>query len=227
MSHTKTFKTRNGTFLTGCEYNYAMNKELLQQAKQDICKPSESVSSERLPSSMKTILGSTPENFLTMYNPSAGARLLSKNLSSGQVAKLDNIPRLCDVSGKYGQGVAAKWIDIQLLNIDTLQGQALFTPEAKAEVTSLILSAYGDMTIAELLNFFARYKIGEYTEATQYYGGIQKILIALRHYRTMRDDDLIRLERDQEYQRAEQERNERAGKCISYEEYQRTKLNKL
>lgn len=162
-----------------------------------------------------------------MYNPSAGARLLSKNLSSGQVAKLENIPRLCDVSTKYGQGVAAKWIDIQLLNIDTLQGQALFSPEAKAEVTSLILSAYGDMTIAELLNFFARYKIGEYTEATQYYGGIQKILIALRHYRTMRDDDLIRLEREAEYQRAEQERNERARKCISYEEYQRTKLNKL
>ena len=131
------------------------------------------------------------------------------------------------MSAKYGQGVAAKWIDIQLLNIDTLQGQALFSPEAKAEVTFLILSAYGDMTIAELLNFFARYKIGEYTEATQYYGGIQKILIALRHYRTMRDDDLIRLEREAEYQRAEQERNERADKCISYEEYQRTKLNKL
>lgn len=97
----------------------------------------------------------------------------------------------------------------------------MFHEQSRQEISLLILSAYGDMTIAELLNFFARYKIGEYAQATQYYGGLQKVLIALRHYQQLRNDDLFRLECEAEYQRKEKERATR--KCITYEEYLKTK----
>lgn len=200
-----------------------MDKEILQQTKQTICNKSESVSHVKSLKSTKNILGASPDEFFRLYNPTAGARLLSKNLSSGRVALLEKIPTLTEVISNYGHDTASKWIEIQILSLDTIQGATAYTPDAKQEATSLILSAYGDMTIAELLNFFARYKLGEYTEVTRYYGGLQKILIALRHYRTLRDADLIRLEREEEHQRAELERTERAGKCISYEEYQQSK----
>ena len=222
--NTEIFKMRRGTFLIGLEFNCVMNKELLLQAKQNFCKPSESASSAKsqsLPTNI--ILGQSPEDFLKLYNPVSANRLLAKGFSSGEIALLPRVPRLRDVATKYGQAIATKWIEIQLLNIDSLQGQTQFSAEAKLEASNLILSAYKDMTVAELLNFFARYKLGEFTEVTQYYGGIQKVLIALRHYRTMRDDDVIRIERDREYEQAEQERRARAYKCITYEEYLKTK----
>ena len=166
-----------------------------------------SAKSQSLPTNI--ILGQSPEDFLKLYNPVSANRLLAKGFSSGEIALLPRVPRLRDVATKYGQAIATKWIEIQLLNIDSLQGQTQFSAEAKLEASNLILSAYKDMTVAELLNFFARYKLGEFTEVTQYYGGIQKVLIALRHYRTMRDDDVIRIERDREYEQAEQERRAR------------------
>ena len=81
------------------------------------------------------------------------------------------------------------------------------------------------MNLAEFLLFLGYYKLNKYRDL--YTSGLDKITCAFALYREQRDAELDRLEREAEYQRAEQERNERAGKCISYEEYQRTKLNKL
>lgn len=131
------------------------------------------------------------------------------------------MPTLTDAQAKFGAETVVKWLTIQIDDIDNLSGNSMFHEQSRQETSLLILSAYGDMTIVELLNFFARYKIGEYTQATQYYGGLQKILIALRHYRQLRDDELFRLEREAEYQRKERERAN--SKCISYEEYQKLK----
>lgn len=170
-------------------------------------------------------MGESPDDFFSIYNPAVGARLLSKNLTSGKVAQLERIPTLSEVITHYGHDIAGKWVEVQLLSLDTIQGTTAYTPEARQEATSLILSAYGDMSIADLLNFFTRYKIGEYTQVTQYYGGLQRILIALRHYRVMRDNDLIRLEREAECERDKREREEHAKRCITYSEYLRDKQN--
>lgn len=166
-------------------------------------------------------LGETPTEFLSLYNPSAGVRLLTKGYSSGRVALLSNIPTLTDVQANFGTETVVVWLTIQIDDIDNLSGSSMFHEQTRREAALLILSAYGDMTVAELLNFFARYKLGEYTQVTQYYGGLQKILIALRHYHTMRDDDLLRLEIEAERKKAEAEQSTR--KCITYEEYLKTK----
>lgn len=128
---------------------------------------------------------------------------------------------MLDVQAKFDTETVVKWLTIQIDDIDNLSGNSMFHEQSREEASQLIFSAYKDMTIAELLNFFARYKLGEYTQATQYYGGLQKILIALRHYRQLRDNDLFRLECEAEYQRKEKERATR--KCITYEEYLKTK----
>jgi hypothetical protein len=168
-------------------------------------------------------LGKTPDEFLKLYNPSAGLRLLNKGYRSGEIALMPQMPRLCDIETKYGSALAHKWLEIQLLSLDTIQGSTSFSPEAKIETSQLILSAYGDFNLAELLNFFARYKLGEFTQVTQYYGGLQKILIALRHYRMMRNEDLARLEREEEKQKRDKEREEHDSRCITYDEYLKTR----
>ena len=201
-----------------------MDKNLLQQARRSISPPKENALCEKslLPANIDRYLGKSETEFLTKYNPSTAGHLLEQGYTPGKVAQLPNVPALCDVATKWGKDIAVSWIEILLTNIEEKLGNsAIFTAEAKKDTAATLFSYYRDMNLAEFLLFLAWYKLGKYKDL--YTSGLEKVMYAFSIYRHQRDDELERLEREAEYERAERERNERASKCISYEEYLKTK----
>ena len=175
-----------------------------------------------LPANIEHYLGKSEAEFLTKYNPSTAGHLLEQGYTPGKVAQLPDVPALCDVATKWGKDIAVLWIEILLTNIEEKLGNsAIFATDAKKDSASTLFSYYKDMNLAEFLLFLAWYKLGKYQDI--YSSGLEKVMYAFSIYRRQRDDELERLEREAEYERAERERNERAGKCISYEEYLKTK----
>lgn len=220
---------RSATSAIGYEFNLELNlmeKKLIQQAKQSISPPSENAlcAKSHLPATAKTthLLGSTKENFFTKYNPSTTASLLAKGYTPGRVALLPDIPSLYDVAAHWGKDIAVSWIEILLTNIEEKLGSsASFLPEAKKDTASLLYSYYRDMNLAEFLLFLGYYKLNKYRDL--YTSGLDRITCAFALYREQRDAELDRLEREAEHRLREQEWEERAKRCITYEEYQQSK----
>lgn len=199
-----------------------MDKNIIQQVRRSISVPSKNASCEKsLPANIDHYLGKSKVDFLTKYNPSTSTQLLS--FTPGKVAKLPNVPRLCDVATKWGDGIAVSWIEILLTNIEEKQGNSVFTPEAKKDTARTLYSYYRDMNLAEFLLFLGWYKLGKFQDT--YSGGLERISFAFSKYRELRDIELERIEREQEYERMEREREKWREKAITYEEYQKH-LNK-
>lgn len=168
-------------------------------------------------------LGDSPVDFLKSYNASRANNIIAKGYSSGQVALLPDIPSLSDVANKFGDETATKWLTILIDDVDNTTGTKMFPNEVRNEMASLLLAAYGNMNIGEILLFFARFKLGDFNHITSYVGGMQKITVALQHYRAMRNDDIIRIRREEENQLREQQRAQWAARAITYDEYLKTK----
>jgi hypothetical protein len=175
-----------------------------------------------LPANIDFYLYKSEVEFLAKYNPSTAGHLLEQGYTPGKVAQLPDVPCLCDVATKWGKDIAVSWIEILLTNIEEKLGNsAIFSAEAKKDAASTLFSYYRDMNLAEFLLFLAWYKLGKFKDI--YSSGLEKVMYALSIYRQQRDYELTRLEIEAEYQKAEAERKARAGKCISYEEYLKTK----
>lgn len=176
----------------------------------------------QLPENVMRHLGSSKESFLAKYNPSTADHLLEKHYTPGKVAQLPDVPCLCDVATKWGKEIAVSWIEILLTNIEEKLGNgAIFTAEAKKDTASLLYSYYRDMNLAEVLLFFAWYKLNKFRDL--YTSGLDKISCAFALYREQRDEELERIEREQEHERMELERKRWQENAISYEEYLKTK----
>ena len=204
-----------------------MDKNIIQQARQSISPPKESASCERcLPANIDHYLGKSKVEFLAKYNPSTAGNLLEQGYTPGKVAQLPDVPCLCDVATKWGKDIAVSWIEILLTNIEEKLGNsAIFSAEAKKDTASTLFSYYRDMNLAEFLLFLAWYKLGKFKDI--YSSGLEKVMYAFSIYRQQRDYELTRLEIEAEYQKAEAEREARAKRCITYEEYLREKNENL
>lgn len=186
--------------------------------------PKENVSCAKcsLPANIDFYLCKSEVEFLAKYNPSTAGHLLEQGYTPGKVAQLPDVPCLCDVATKWGKDIAVSWIEILLTNIEEKLGNsAIFSAEAKKDAASTLFSYYRDMNLAEFLLFLGWYKLGKFKDI--YSSGLEKVMYALSIYRQQRDYELTRLEIEAEYLKAEAEREARAGKCISYEEYLKTK----
>ena len=164
-----------------------------------------------------------PSEFLTRHNPDVGLAVIRIGKTSGELALDERIPTLAHVAEIYGEATATAWLKIQLDSIDAVLGVNAFGFMAREEAVKLIMTGYKDVNVGNLLQFFVRYKMGEYNEAVAHFGGVQKLMSALRLYLRTRDDDARRVARERDTERAWQTRLEWERKAISYEEYLKTK----
>ena len=206
-----------------------MDKELIQRAMPTKSEPSKNdgckscATFKNLSPTISERLGNLPAEFLRNYPPRRANNIIAKGYSSGQVALLADIPTLADVETKFGNEIAVFWMKTLIDSVDMVLGVTAYPEEARNDIASLIVSSYKDMNIGEFLLFFARFKLGEYNGITTYTGGIQKIAVALRHYKAMRDADISRIYTAAYSREKEQERERWAARAISYDEYLKTK----
>lgn len=160
----------------------------------------------------------TPSEFLALYNPNVSEYILEKGCSCGSLAMNNDIPTLAHVAEQYGIATAIVWLKVELDCIDEILN---LTPsdDVRNAIARLIFSRYKHLNLAVLLLFFGRYKLGEYDDDVRYHHGPQRILVALQQYDKDVHDDMLRIEREQYYERMNAERDEWRRKAISYEEY--------
>lgn len=160
-----------------------------------------------------------PGEFLARHNPDVGLAVVRLGTTSGELALNGRIPTLANVAEVYGAATVKVWLTVQLDSVDAVLGANAFGELAREEAVKLIMTGYKDVDVGNLLQFFARYKMGEYNEAVAHYGGVQKLMSALRLYLRTRDDDARRVARERDNEQAWRERQEREKRVISYEEY--------
>lgn len=161
----------------------------------------------------------TPSEFLRLHNPEAGLHLIKCNAYSGMLALDARIPTLAQIAEVYGEGTVMTWLKCQLDSVDVILGANALGEHARHDACRLIFAKYKDINVGNLLHFFAKYKLGEYMEQVAYVGGVEKILLALRLYMLNRNDDVARIERNRDVERAWAERQQWERKAISYDEY--------
>lgn len=164
-----------------------------------------------------------PSEFLARHNPEVGLAVIERKITAGELAMNERIPTLAQVGEIYGRATAITWLDIQLESVDRALGASAFGKALCDDAAKLIYARYKDVNVGNMLQFFARYRLGEYNERVQYIGGIEKLMTALRLYLVTRDDDARRIARNRDIERAWQQRQEWERKAISYEEYLKTK----
>lgn len=161
----------------------------------------------------------TPSDFLTRANPRAADSIVASGVTAGQLAINPYIPTLAQVAEIYGESTALLWVKVQIDNIDSTQGARYWDEMVVRDMARLILAQYKDVNISNMLQFFARYKLGEYHERVSHIGGAQRLLAALRLYNDSMIDDVKRVQREEFYAQQAKQREEWAAKAITYEEY--------
>lgn len=167
----------------------------------------------------------TPGDFLTQHNPDVGFAIERQRITSGQLALNGAAPTLGRVAEAYGEATAILWLKVQLQSVDAVLGANAFSEQALLDGARLILAKSRDVTVVNLLQFFTRYKMGEYVEKVERVGGMQKILLALKYYMITMNDDARRIEREARECKAYEQREEWARRACSYEEYLISKEN--
>lgn len=185
----------------------------------------EKLQTSRLDTARGVLQKWTPAQFLEVHNPDVGTAIVREGYTCGHLALNESVPTLANVAEEYGDATVIAWLRIQLDAVDRVLGAKAMGELERYDAARLIYAKYRDMNVANLLQFFARYRLGEYAEATERIAGVQKILTALKLYNVTCNDDARRLEREREMQKGYEQRLEWEKKAVSYEEWLKTRDN--
>lgn len=108
-------------------------------------------------------------------------------------AYLGHAPALFSVSEAFGAGTARSWLVVQLNDLSEFAGCKDKLPVKKLdELANIILKNYGYLRLTEMMDFFRRFKAGEYG---RFYGAVDPMVItcAMREFMKERETILGRL----------------------------------
>lgn len=139
-----------------------------------------------------------PASLLAAFNPD----LQVYHTRDRRQAYMGSAPSLGLVSKAFAAGTAKSWVMAQLWNLAEFCGcKQKLSKTQLLELSMLICIRYGYMKLTELMDFFLRFKLGEYGK---FYGAVdpQVITCALRQFA---DDRLYTIAH---YQRLEREKQQ-------------------
>lgn len=113
----------------------------------------------------------TPERFLTIFNPSTQVRFTA---SIDKVYE-GNTPSLGLTRTTYGANTTEAWVEIQLNELSEFAGcKGKLDSDQTEQMARMILQSYGQLTIAQLMLFFQKFKRCEYGK---FYGAVDPMVI--------------------------------------------------
>ncbi len=151
------------------------------------------------------------------------AEIIRSNVTKALLAKNTGIPTLGLLNGTYGAKTPMEWLKIQFGSLNDYAEQGVgMTNEQSSELSSLVLSDYYYLNMAEICLFIGRFKLGDYG---QFYGAIgpMKIVNALKQYVRERRTEIDFYEREQARNNRDRQCEERSKNAVTYEEYMRRK----
>ena len=134
----------------------------------------------------------TPDAFLVAFNPDHQVRYTKDQ----RKAYLGEAPSLSIISACYGEGISEAWLIAQLWNLAEFSGCKEKISEAQIEeVSMLIREEYHYLKVTELMDFFRRFKLGEYGK---FYGSVDPLVIttALKEFLQQRRQILYALDQE-------------------------------
>ena len=118
----------------------------------------------------------------------------------------------------YSEPVAITWLKIQLDSVDQT-GFASLDEMSRAHLAKMIFAQYGNMNVANLLQFFGRYVLGTFSDDTRGMSGVLKLTTALGVYAKVVEADKARIMRNREIEEMYNQRMEWSRKAITYDEF--------
>lgn len=155
--------------------------------------------------------------FLTSFNPDKQYEL-SVNVDD---CYFGSYPTLATLNRDYCKTAAVQWLNVQIYNLNEFCGcKDKMTPEQILDCARTINAMYYYLKVSELMLFFFRFKAGMYLS---FFGSIDALTITQSIVRFLRErndannrnESKIAMQRLSEYKK----------NAITYEEYQRRKLN--
>lgn len=134
----------------------------------------------------------TPQNLLALFNPSNQLRYTSDI----RRAYAGSAPTLGLVGRAFAYGTAKAWAAVQLWDLAEFSGcKTKMTEKQIDELAEIVCATYGFMKLTELMDFFRRFKLGEYG---RFWGAVDPLVIteALREFARFRIQTISRLERE-------------------------------
>lgn len=200
-----------------------MDKEIIKEAKRQLSRNIAQDSPAKLQASTpdivrKTLAGMTPAEFLKKHNPALAAVILRRGTACGELALNEAIPTLGHLAATYGEALPVAWLKVLLLDVENVLGVTAYPEAAVAETARQIYANYTAWNVGNILQFFGRYKAGEWAERLQHIPGMQRIMSALKIYGAIREDDVRRILREREREAACSQREEWRRKAVTHEE---------
>lgn len=113
----------------------------------------------------------SPENLLVVFNPKNQIRF-TKDLRR---AYKGNSPSLGLVSKAFSHECSKSWLAVQLWNLAEFSGcKQKMSIDQIDEISDMICDSYGYLKLTELMDFFRRFKLGEYGN---FYGSVDPMAI--------------------------------------------------
>lgn len=139
----------------------------------------------------------TPANLLASFNP----QMQVQYTLDKRRAYMGKAPVLGVVGKAFSTGTAKSWVIVQLWDLAEFCGcKTKMTERQMDELAQIICAEYGYMKLTELMDFFRRFKTGEYGK---FYGAVDPMVItcALQEFRRDRAQIIDRFRRDDEEER--------------------------
>ena len=136
----------------------------------------------------------TADNLLGLFNPS---KQIDYTLDQRR-AYLGKAPTLGLVGKSFAYGTAKSWTAIQLWDLAEFAGcRTKLAIEQIEELSKIICNEYGYLKLTELMDFFRRFKSGEYGK---FYGAVDPMVItcALREFIKSRNAILAKFAKQDE-----------------------------
>lgn len=112
-----------------------------------------------------------PAKLLALFNPDHQVEYTKDQ----RRAYLGAAPTLGMVGKAFGDDIAESWLSIQLNNLAEFSGcKTKFSVGQMNEIVGLISAQYGYLKLTELMDFFRRFKSGEYGK---FYGAVDPMAI--------------------------------------------------
>lgn len=175
----------------------------------------------RTESEASVILRTThsPSQVSEAYRPALQVTVGASCDSIADATDIPGTPTILTLAQAYGPGMAARWIQSQLVAVDYFVGAKGKMSDAQMEELSVqILMEYKNMNLVEFILFCARLRSGRYEG---FYGSVDpmRILKSLEMFWNERNRDIYKRREQEEKKEKEREYAERCKNSVTFEEW--------
>lgn len=165
----------------------------------------------------------SPADVLEAYGVELQMTIASAATNVADLTFVPKTPTLRVFAEAYGPVLAAKWVQLHLLEVNKFSGVSAKLNDYQLDALAVqIVTAYAGLNLLEFILFCSRLRSGKYEK---FYGSVDpmRIMSSLEDFMENRRRDVNRVVEEREKDKREQERAEMKKNSVTFEDWLRGK----